>query len=195
MFTGIIEQSGRVEALAPLAGGARLRLSPDKPEDWKIGESVSVSGACLTLAAFSAGILEFDLGEETLKRTTLGALKPGGLVNLERALKVGDRMGGHFVAGHVDGVGSIRAIRRAGAAAEFDFSAPEALMNFIAQKGSVAVEGVSLTPFAPLKDGFTVSLIPVTLAATNLGFKQAGDPVNLEVDLLARYVRQMLEAR
>jgi riboflavin synthase len=108
---------------------------------------------------------------------------------------VGDRMGGHFVSGHVDGVGRVRAIRKSGAAAEFDFEAPHALMEFIAQKGSVAVDGVSLTPFTPLADGFTVSLIPLTLSATTLGFKSPGDSVNLEVDLLARYVKQMMDAR
>jgi riboflavin synthase len=192
MFSGIIEQNGRVEALEPRAGGARLKVSPDRSEDWVLGESVSVNGVCLTLAAQSGEILEFDLGEETLRRSTLGELQPGGLLNLERALKVGDRLGGHFVSGHVDAIGKVRAIRRSGAAAEFDFSAPEDLMAFIAQKGSVAVDGVSLTPFAPRKDGFTVSLIPVTLAATTLGFKSEGDGVNLEIDLLARYVGQMM---
>lgn len=192
MFTGIIEQNGRVEGLTPLRGGARLRLSPDKPDDWAIGESVSVNGACLTLAVMSPDMLEFDLGEETLKRTTLGSLKAGELVNLERALKVGDRIGGHFVSGHVDGVGKVRAIRRSGAAAEFDFEAPKELMSFVAQKGSVAIDGVSLTPFAPSADGFTVSLIPLTLASTTLGFKVVGDSVNYEVDLLARYVKQIL---
>lgn len=195
MFTGIIEQNGRVESLSPVAGGARLKLSPDKDADWALGESISVNGACLTLAAFSADLLEFDLGEETLKKTVLGSLKAGDLLNLERALKVGDRMGGHFVSGHVDAVGSIHAIRRSGAAAEFDFSAPAELMPFIAKKGSITVDGVSLTPFSPSAGGFTVSLIPTTLAATTLGFKAAGDAVNLEVDLLARYVKQIMDAR
>jgi riboflavin synthase len=192
MFSGIIEQNGRIESLKPFQGGARLRLSPDKADHWVLGESVSVNGACLSLAAENSGALEFDLGEETLKRTTLGGLKSGDLVNLERALKIGDRIGGHFVSGHVDGLATLRAIRRSGALAEFDFSAPEALMPFIAQKGSVALDGVSLTPFAPRADGFTVSLIPLTLAATTLGFKMTGDSVNLEVDLLARYVKQIL---
>ena len=195
MFTGIIEQTGRIESLTPLRGGIRLRLSPDKPDDWALGESVSVNGACLTLAVIAGELLEFDLGEETLKRCTLGALKAGELVNLERALKVGDRVGGHFVSGHVDGVGKVRTIRRAGAAAEFDFTAPQDLMPFIAQKGSIAIDGVSLTPFNPQGDTFTVSLIPLTLAATTMGFKVEGDAVNLEIDMLARYVRQALGPR
>jgi riboflavin synthase len=165
MFSGIIEQLGRVEALSPLKGGARLRLRPDAREDWSLGESVSVAGACLTLALVSGESLEFDLGEETLRRTTLGGLKPGARVNLERALKVGDRISGHFVAGHVDGVGRLGALRRLGAGAEFDILAPAELMPLIAGKGSVAVEGVSLTPFAVGDGRFTVSLIPVTLEA------------------------------
>lgn len=195
MFSGIIEQTGRIEILRPLQGGARLRLSPDKGETWVRGESVSINGVCLSIAEIAEASLEFDLGDETLKRTTLGALKAGDLVNLERALKVGDRIGGHFVSGHVDGVGSVAAIRRSGGAAEFDFSAPGDLRAFIAQKGSVAVDGVSLTPFKPSPAGFTVSLIPLTLAGTTLGFKQAGDSVNLEVDILARYVKQILDVR
>lgn len=194
MFSGIVEQTGRVEGLSPLGGGARLRLSPDKADDWKLGESVSVNGACLSLAVAAGDLLEFDLSEETLLRTTLGSLKPGALVNLERAMKVGDRIGGHIISGHVDGVGRVKAIRRSGAMAEFDFSAPADLMAFIADKGSIAIEGVSLTPFARNSTGFTVALIPVTLAATTLGFMQADDQVNLEVDLLARYVRQMMVA-
>jgi riboflavin synthase len=192
MFTGIIEQNGRVDRLLPQAGGARLSISPDKPMELGIGESLSVSGACLSLAAAEGSLLAFDLGEETLRRTTLGALKPGDLVNLERALKVGDRLGGHFVSGHVDGVGRIAAVRRSGTSAEYDFEAPKDLMPYIAQKGSIAVDGVSLTPFRPSPSGFTVSLIPLTLAATTLGFKGVGDSVNLEVDLLARYVKQIM---
>jgi riboflavin synthase len=195
MFTGIIEQTGRVEELQPRQGGARLRLSPDKSQDWKAGESISVNGACLTLAGLEGAGLSFDLGEETLRRTTLGALKSGDLVNLERALKLGERLGGHFVAGHVDGLGSIRAIRRSGGAAEVDIDAPQDLLSLVASKGSVAVQGISLTPFAVSKGGFTVSLIPATLAATTRGFMQLGDAVNLEADLIARYVARLMEGR
>jgi riboflavin synthase len=193
MFSGIVESLGLVESLHPVEGGAKLRLKPESPmgDAWALGESISVSGACLTLVKAEGG-LEFDLGEETLRRTSLGSLKPGMRVNLERALKLGERLGGHFVAGHVDGLGTLKAIKRLGDSAEFEIGVPEELLPLIASKGSVAVEGVSLTPFNAGKDGFTVSLIPVTLQKTTLGAKKEGDALNLEADLLARYVSKLL---
>jgi riboflavin synthase len=197
MFSGIVESLGSVEELRKQPGGARLRLKPGSPmgEAWMLGESVCVSGACLTLAAEKDGILEFDLGEETLRRTSLGSLQSGSSVNLERALKLGERLGGHFVAGHVDGLGSLKARRPSGESAEFDILAPPELMKLVAGKGSVAVEGVSLTPFQVAADSFTVSLIPLTLQKTNLGVKKPGDALNLEADLLARYVSRLMEGR
>lgn len=193
MFTGIIEAMGHVEALKSNAQGARLFMRPEGELSCALGDSLSVSGACLTVAAMDSGVYEFDLSHETLKLTILGALLPGDLVNLERALKVGDRLGGHFVSGHVDGIGSVKNVRKAGDGAEMEFIVPVDLALYVAQKGSISVDGVSLTSFSPSKDGFTVALIPHTLLNTTLGHRKPGDAVNLEVDLLARHVKRLME--
>ncbi len=193
MFTGIIELTAIVESLEPRPSGARLALRAGL--EAALGDSISVSGACLTLDARKDGLLEFDLSAETLARTTLGRLKPGAAVNLERALRAGDPLGGHLVSGHVDGQGSLKSCVTLGQDAELEFSAPAQLLPLIADKGSIAVEGVSLTPFGVSKDGFKVALIPVTLQRTTLSGLKPGDPVNLEADLLARYVQRQLSLR
>jgi riboflavin synthase len=194
MFTGIIEHLGVVSRLEPIDSGQRLFVRAAGLDHLKKGESICTNGVCLTVIWQQGDELAYDLSHETLRLTTLGGLKPGAAVNLERSLAVGDRMGGHFVAGHVDGVGRVAAITPQGEGSEISFEAPVALMPYIAEKGSVSVEGVSLTPWAVSGNRFTVAFIPHTLQATNLGGKQAGDPVNLEIDLLARYLRRLLDA-
>jgi len=194
MFTGIIEHLGQVSRLEAVSSGQRLYVKAPGLGLLKQGESLCTNGVCLTVVWQQGDELAYDLSHETLRLTSLGGLKPGAAVNLERSLAVGDRMGGHFVAGHVDGVGKVAAIEPQGDGSEISFEAPVALMPYIAEKGSVSVEGVSLTPWAVSGNRFTVAFIPHTLKATNLGGKQVGDPVNLEIDLLARYLRRLMDA-
>ncbi|MBI2922157.1 MAG: riboflavin synthase [Planctomycetes bacterium] len=196
MFTGIIEHVGDVER-ADFKGG-RLRLVVRMPKGaWKgvkVGESIAVDGVCLTVAATSRGRAAFDAVGETCRLTTLGRIRRGGRVNLERAMRAGDKFGGHFVTGHVDGVGRIAKIVQAGGDLLFHVDVPRKLMPELARKGSVAVDGISLTVVAVTGKGFTVTIIPHTLAATTLGGRKAGDPVNLETDVLAKYVRRAAES-
>ena len=194
MFTGIIQSVGKVADLERHAGGARLWLAPVRGWDLAVGESVSVNGCCLT-ALGSGDIPSFDLSPETLQRSSLGSLKPGSAVNLERALRVGDSLGGHFVSGHVDGLASLAAVTPQGDGAEWTFEAPAELACFIAHKGSVSLDGVSLTPFNVEGRRFQVALIPHTLAATNFGSRQVGDALNLEIDVLARYLERFMQAK
>jgi riboflavin synthase len=193
VFSGIIEKLGRVSRIEKTQQGARLTIEAPGFGRLKTGESVSTNGVCLTVVEQSGDSLAYDLSLETLKRTTLGDLREGDLINLERALAVGDRLGGHFVAGHVDGIGRISVIRPQGQGSEIVFEAPEQVIRFVADKASVAVEGVSLTPFEVKGSCFTVAFIPHTLKQTNLGQKKVGDAVNLEIDILARYVGRLLE--
>lgn len=192
MFTGIVQAVAGVLALEPNATGARLQLGL---EQWALqaGESVAVNGCCLTV--LSGAGAAFDLSRETLARTSLGALKPGSLVNVERALRAGDAMGGHLMAGHVDGLAELLAIELQGEGALWTLQTPNELARFIADKGSVALDGVSLTPFAVQGSRFQVALIPHTLQATQYHALKVGDKLNLEVDLLARYVQRLLEAK
>ncbi|MBI2933210.1 MAG: riboflavin synthase [Planctomycetes bacterium] len=183
MFTGIIEAMGRVRAVRRTKAGARLEI--DLPFEARRGESVAVGGVCLTWVG--AG---FDVVPETLSRTTLGALKPGDRVNLERSLRVGDRLGGHFVTGHVDAVGEVARVLRAKKAVTLWVSIPVELARYVVPKGSITIDGVSLTVVDAEPDRFSVALIPVTLAHTTLGRVRGGAKVNLEVDILARYVRR-----
>ncbi len=195
MFTGIIEEMGTVTAIEAQPDGARLRVRAGALiEDARVGESIAVSGVCLTMVDFAPGEFAADLAAETLRRTTLGDLAPGDPVNLERPLRLDQRLGGHIVQGHVDGVGTIAAVTREGDGIWMEIDAPAALAPYIAEKGSVAVDGISLT-VAKVTDGgrFAVALIPHTLAVTTLGRKGAGVAVNLEVDILAKYVERLLE--
>jgi riboflavin synthase len=193
LFTGLVQVCARVADLKRSKEGARLRL--EVPADWRLeaGESVAVNGCCLT--ALAGGDAAFDLSPETLLRTSLGALKPGSSVNLERALRVGDAIGGHFMAGHVDGLARLTGIQIQGEGAQWRLRAPRDLSRFVASKGSVALDGVSLTPFDVAGDDFSVALIPHTLAATNFHARAIGDEMNFEADLLARYVQRLAEAR
>jgi riboflavin synthase len=195
MFTGIVTGTGRVLSLSRRAGGARLCVIPPRGEKpFRRGESVSVSGVCLT--ALSAGRrFEADLSSETLARTSLGLLRPGDLVNLERALRWGDRLSGHFVLGHVDAVARIRAIRKAGAGRVYRFAIPRGLARYVVEKGSVALDGVSLTVARRRPGEFDVAVIPETLRKTTLAQRRSGEVVNFEADVFARYGRAGALAR
>lgn len=195
MFTGIIESLGQVQEKARTAGGARLFVIPPAPlADLAIGESIAVNGVCLTAEPDSRpGRLVFFLSDETLARSTLGRVERGGAVNLERALRADSRLGGHLVLGHVDGVGTLRRFDRRGDAWELEVGFPADLAPYLAPKGSVAVDGISLTLASLEGDRFTVAVIPHTAEMTNLKALGAGAEVNLEVDVLARYVVRALQ--
>jgi riboflavin synthase len=194
MFTGIVQHCGRVLALDHNPTGARLAL--DAVPGWSLseGESIAVNGCCLTALPGAANPV-FDLSQETLAKTSLGALRAGDRVNLERALRLGDALGGHLMAGHVDGLAELVAIRPEGEGAVWTLRAPADLAALIASKGSVALDGVSLTPIDVRGDEFSVALIPHTLQATQFSLRKPGDRLNLEADVLARYLQRQLEAR
>lgn len=188
MFTGLVAAVSRV-----VSKGAALQVErPATFADIAVGESIAVSGVCLT-ALPGPGPLRFDVSPETLRRSTLGALERGDLVNLERALAVGERFGGHIVSGHVDGVGEVVSITSEGGSHRVRIRAPRPLHRFIAQKGSIGVEGVSLTVNEVEDDIFGVNLIPHTWEVTTLGDLKVGSPVNLEIDMLARYLARWQE--
>jgi riboflavin synthase len=197
MFTGLIQAVGRLAAREPLGGDVRLRFAVGALPfaDVQLGESIACNGACLTVVAFEAaaggGWFEADVSTETLALTTLGALPEGAAVNLERALRLGDHLGGHLVSGHVDGVGAVANVQAEARGQRWRFSAPRALLRFIAQKGSIAVDGVSLTVNAVDDAGFEVMLVPHTLAHTGFGGLPIGSAVNLEIDTVARYVARL----
>lgn len=194
MFTGIIEGLGTVKSLTREAGGLRMGIEADFPMDEvKVGDSIAVSGACLTVIDFQDNVFEVDVAPETLSKTTLRHLRLGDRVNLERSLCLGNRLGGHLVTGHVDGVGVVRAKRPLANAMLFAFGVPEALSRYIVQKGSVAVDGISLTVNACKRSTFEVSIIPHTAKITTLGFKKVGDPVNIETDIIGKYVERFTE--
>ena len=189
MFTGIVEEVGRVDS--PEAG--RLRVRAERVmDDLAAGDSISVNGACLTAVALHPWGFEVDLAPETLQRSNLGGLKDGAAVNLERALAANGRLGGHVVQGHVDAVGRIGAVNPEGSGGMTRVEAPTELMRYIVEKGFVAVEGISLTVVKAFSSSFTISVIPYTLENTNLKEHRAGDLVNLEVDILAKYVESLL---
>lgn len=196
MFTGLVESLGRVVAALPEGAGLRLAVEAgDTAAGVAIGDSICVSGCCLSVVRLEGGHLEFQLGPETLARTTLGGLRPGAAVNLERSLRLSDRLGGHLVTGHVDGIGGLVSQARDGDWVTCRFAAAPALMPHVAAKGSVAVDGVSLTVVDVAADSFSVALIPHTLACTTLGTLAPGALVNLETDLVAKYVDRWLAAR
>jgi riboflavin synthase alpha subunit len=193
VFTGIIRERGRVAAVERGAEGVRLRLeAPATAGQVAIGDSVSVNGVCLTAVTVDDGALAFDAVPETLRRSSLGQLEPGDEVNVEPALRVGDPLGGHYVQGHVDGVGRIRSVASEGDDVRVWIDAAQELLRYFVEKGSVTVEGVALTVTDVDADGFAVALVPHTLAVTTLVSLAAGDPVNLEVDVLAKYVERLL---
>jgi riboflavin synthase len=191
MFTGIINYSGTIDSYEKLASGARLRLRTTDPQPFVRGESLSVNGVCLTVLPDDDGALLADLSDETLAKTTLGALGAGLRVNVERALAVGDRLGGHMVQGHVDTVGQLLSIATEGEFAVYRWSYPSEFADLVVSKGSIAVDGVSLTIVDPDANSFGAALIPETLRRTSLGTARAGDRVNLEFDMVAKYVRNL----
>jgi riboflavin synthase len=191
MFTGIIHRTGIIESFARNESGAQLRLRTEDAEPFVRGESVAVNGVCLTVLPQDDGSLLTDISNETLARTTLGALVRGTRVNTERAMALGDRLGGHLVQGHVDGVGTLQSIKREGTFAVYRWSHPAEYADLIVDKGSIAVDGVSLTVVEPDGSSFCAALIPETLDRTNLGAATVGGRVNLELDMVAKYVRSL----
>ena len=177
------------------AGGARLAISTRLGAELRAGDSVAVNGVCLTAVDPSRDGFGADVMGETLRRSSLGPLGPGHAVNLELPLRAGDRLGGHVVQGHVDGTGSVEAVSEDGFARVLRIVAPPELLRYVVERGSIGVDGVSLTVTEVGADAFAVSLIPTTLGLTTLGIKQVGDPVNLEVDVIAKYVEKLLEGR
>lgn len=194
MFTGLVETLGTVRDAKSDGAGTRLTIeSALIARDLPLGASVAVNGCCLTVVAVAGDTFAFEVGPETLRLTNLGDLHPGTQVNLERSLRVGDRLGGHIVQGHVDGVGRIEKRDRQGEWEYVWFACPPELAKQMIRKGSITVDGVSLTLVDVERDRFSVALIPHTMAITTLGFKQPGDAVNLETDLFAKYVFKCLE--
>jgi riboflavin synthase len=189
MFTGLVREVGTV---ASMEGGRLVIEAPETAQGVQLGDSVAIDGVCLTVVAFDDSSLSFDAVPETLSRTALGTLDQRSRVNLEPALRAGDPLGGHYVQGHVDGVGSVESIEPEGDGRRVRFEAPAELLKYIVEKGSISVQGTSLTVAAVDDTGFEVALIPHTLAATTLGELQPGQPVNLETDVLAKYVEKLL---
>jgi riboflavin synthase len=195
MFTGIVEELGRVEALEQTLDAARLRVSGVGLDDLRTGDSVAVNGVCLTATVLHDDGFTADVMQESLQRSTLGALREGDAVNLERAVTPTTRLGGHIVQGHVDGVATVTARRPSEHWDEVDLGLPDGLAAYVVAKGSITVDGVSLTVSGVVEDTVTVSLIPETLRRTTLGGRQVGQRVNVEVDILAKYVEKLLSAR
>ncbi len=197
MFTGIVNCTGSLERLQEIPSGRRLilQLPPDRQECWSdlaLGESVAIDGCCLTLVKISADFLSFDVLEETLRCTNLADRRPGDALNLERALRVGDRLGGHYVTGHVDATGRVAEVSQGSKDTRLTVEIPVGASVQVIQKGSIALDGVSLTVAAVEPSKFTVALIPHTLAVTNLSDRQVGDRVNLEMDQIGRWVKSLL---
>ncbi|MGA2034401.1 MAG: riboflavin synthase [Thermoguttaceae bacterium] len=196
MFSGIVEALGTVVELRAEPPGCRLIVRHAKiAAETAVADSISINGCCLTVIDVAGETFAFQAGPETLSRTNLGELQPGSPVNLERALAVGSRLGGHFVSGHIDGVGTLAERRDYGQWSTFWFALPRTLSRQMACKGSIAVDGVSLTIVDSEPDRFSVALIPYTLAVTTLGPLEVGGKVNLETDILAKYVERLVEAQ
>ena len=193
MFTGIIENLAVIKKLSLKAGGAELLLDISNfYSDIKLGESIAINGVCLTVKDVKGQIVSFDVSGETLKKSTLGKLRNAEKVNIERSLRVGDRLGGHFVTGHVDGVGTIKEKKQTADQCTMSFSVENKFTDMMIEKGSVAIDGISLTIVDIANGVFTVALIPFTLASTTLGFKKVGDQVNIEIDMMGKWIKKLL---
>jgi riboflavin synthase len=195
LFTGLVQDLGTVSAVEATTGGVRLVVASALTAELSEGDSVAVNGVCLTATAIANGSFSADVMHETLSHSTLAEVTGGSNVNLELPLRAADRLGGHMVQGHVDGVGAIRDSREDGFARVLTIEAPAGLLRYVVHKGSIAVDGISLTVAAVDDSGFEVSLIPETLERTNLGAAILGTPVNLEVDVLAKYVEKLVAVR
>ncbi|WP_024870009.1 riboflavin synthase [Pseudoxanthomonas suwonensis] len=197
MFTGIIEGVGRLAAREPRGGDVRFTFATGSLPfaNVRLGESIAVNGVCLTVIAFDAASFQADASTETLSLTTLGTLPEGAALNLERAMRPDDRLGGHLVSGHVDGIGKVLSVHEDARAQRWRFAAPATLLKYIAKKGSICVDGVSLTVNEVDNEGFEVALIPHTVAHTRFAETKVGEAVNLEIDLVARYVERLLGER
>jgi riboflavin synthase len=196
MFTGLIEGPGEIVRVEKKGNKALIWIKPEFPwDEKKLGESISVNGVCLTAAMWMGNTFSLDVSEETLRRSDLGRLKKGDRVNLERALRLSDRLGGHWVTGHIDGVGRILQKEKQGDFFWLRISSPESLRAFIVEKGSIAVDGISLTVNRVGEEAFDLTIIPHTAARTTLDRKQIGEAVNLETDLIGKYVVQFLSRR
>jgi len=196
LFTGLVEELGIIKAIYHGADSSRLQIAARVVlEDVKLGDSIAVNGVCLTVVDFTKDNFQAEVMAETLKKTNLKELKKGDRVNLERALQIGDRLGGHLVSGHVDGVGKITEQKRHDIALVTRIETPENVLQYLIPKGSVAIDGISLTIVDVNENDFTVSLIPHTRLLTTLGLKKVGDKVNLEVDMLARYVEKFVNKK
>jgi len=193
MFTGLVEEMGTVRERVPSAAGARMVIGCDVVrEGLAIGDSVSVNGACLTVVEMTADSFAVDCVEETLRRTSVGDREAGDQVNLERAMLMGARLGGHIVQGHVDGTGTVRGITAEGDGILMSVACPDEVLRYVVEKGSITVDGVSLTVASREPDGFTIALIPHTMQATTLGPDAVGRRVNLEADVVAKYVEALV---
>lgn len=193
MFTGLVEELGTIQGILNGPKSSKLNIKAQVVlEGLKLGDSIAVNGVCLTVVNFSAHFLEAQVMEETLQKTNLKDLMSGDQVNLERAMALGDRLGGHMVSGHVDGVGKIIEQRRHDIATVTKIQGPTEIINYLVPKGSIAIDGISLTIVDVNEQDFTVSLIPHTRGLTTLGFKVIGDKVNLEIDVIAKYVERFL---
>ncbi|RKZ97034.1 MAG: riboflavin synthase [Gammaproteobacteria bacterium] len=194
MFTGIIAAIGKIEVVQAKGGDLRLQVSTQQLDlaDVKLGDSVAINGVCLTVVDISGATLSFDVSRESLDRTSLGAVQTGSEVNLEKALAVGDRLGGHFVSGHVDGLGTVISRQESARSVQFRFEVPTGLERYIAEKGSICIDGTSLTVNNVADNWFEVNIIPHTMQETIMSNYQVGTKVNLEVDLIARYLERLL---
>ena len=193
MFTGLIEEPGKIVLLERDRDPVLLHIeAPGMTGELRTGDSVAVNGACLTVVRQSGNRFQVEVSREPMSRTNLGTLKPGDVVNLERSLRLSDRLGGHIVLGHVDGTGTLDGIEREGGNIVLTFSAPEELGRYIVDKGSIAIDGISLTPYNIKNATFSVSILPLTMESTNLKIRKIGDTVNIEVDILAKYIESLL---
>jgi riboflavin synthase len=196
MFTGIVEETGAVLSLDKTLAGTRVTiLASVVLQDTKVGDSISVNGICLTVVELGERQFSVEISPETLSVTTLGQLVAGAPVNLERAMKLSERLGGHLVAGHVDGVGIVRARRQEGNAIVYTIEAPDQVLRYCVPKGSITVDGISLTINGVTEQGVSIAIIPHTAKVTTLGLKQVNDSVNLEADLIGKYVERLLQER
>jgi riboflavin synthase len=194
MFTGIIAAIGRVDAVEPSGGDLRLNIDAGKLDlaDVKLGDSIAINGVCLTVVSIAQTVLGFDVSNETLERTSLGQATPGSSVNLEKAMAVGERLGGHIVSGHVDGLGKVAMMEASARSVKFRFAVPTSLERYIAEKGSICIDGTSLTVNQVGPGWFEVNIIPHTMQETIISDYREGSVVNLEVDLIARYLERLL---